>query len=62
MINWVITMKKINSTKIIKSPDIGPITNNPGANYKSRPLSTMIKSAESTRSLRSQNITSKFGK
>src|SRR6266536_6491886 len=49
-------------TKIIKSPDIGPITkNNPGAIYKSRPLSTMIKSAESTRSLRSQDITSKIG-
>src|SRR6266516_3629046 len=50
-------------TKIIKSPDIGPITtNDPGAIYKSRSLSVMIKSAESTRSLRSQNITSKFGK
>jgi serine/threonine protein kinase len=42
-----------NPTKIIKSPDIGPITtNNPGAIYKSRPLSVMIKSAESTRSLK----------
>jgi serine/threonine protein kinase len=40
-----------NPTKIIKSPDIGPITNNPNAIYKSRPLSAMIKSAESTRSL-----------
>ena len=33
------------ATKIIKSPDIGPITNNPNAIYKSRPLSAMIKSA-----------------
>jgi hypothetical protein len=47
-------------TKIMESPDIGPITNNPGVIYKSRPLSKMIKSAESTRSLRSQNITSKY--
>ncbi|RGB22644.1 hypothetical protein C1646_775772 [Rhizophagus diaphanus] len=43
-----------NPTKIIKSPDIGPMTNNPNAVYKSRPLSTMIKSAESTRSLKIQ--------
>ncbi|GBC24863.2 kinase-like domain-containing protein [Rhizophagus irregularis DAOM 181602=DAOM 197198] len=43
-----------NPTKIIKSPDIGPITNNPNAVYKSRPLSAMIKSAESTRSLKIQ--------
>ncbi|RGB42749.1 kinase-like domain-containing protein [Rhizophagus diaphanus] len=37
-------------TKIIESPDIGPITTtmNPNAIYKSRPLSTMIKSAENT--------------
>ena len=47
-----------NATKIIKSSDIGPITTkNPGAIYKSRPLSAMIKSAESTRTLRSQSIT-----
>jgi serine/threonine protein kinase len=52
-----------NPTKIIKSPDIGPITtNNPGAIYKSRPLSGMIQSAMSTRSLRSQSITAKVGK
>ncbi|CAB4420352.1 unnamed protein product [Rhizophagus irregularis] len=42
------------STEIIKSPDIGPIINNPNAIYKSRPLSAMIKSAESTRSLKIQ--------
>jgi serine/threonine protein kinase len=49
--------EKTNPTKIIESPDIGPITtSNPGAIYKSRPLSRMIRSAESTRSLRSQNI------
>ncbi|RIA88844.1 kinase-like domain-containing protein, partial [Glomus cerebriforme] len=47
---------KKNPTEIIKSPDIGPITtNNPGAIYKSRPLSVMIKSAESTRNLKIQN-------
>src|SRR5688572_20341539 len=50
-----------NENKIIKSPNIGPITNNPGAIYKSRSLSAMIKSAESTRNLKSQKITSKFG-
>ncbi|GBC02887.1 hypothetical protein RclHR1_04880012 [Rhizophagus clarus] len=44
-----------NATKIIASSDIGPITNNPNAIYKSRPLSAMIRSAESTRSLRSQS-------
>ncbi|RIA93973.1 hypothetical protein C1645_818738 [Glomus cerebriforme] len=37
--------------------DIGPkVTNNPGAIYKSRPLSTMIRSAESMRSLKHQSI------
>ena len=51
------------ATKIIKSSDIGPVTNNnPGAIYKSRPLSCMIRSAMSTRSLRSQSITSEVGK
>ncbi|CAB5147803.1 unnamed protein product [Rhizophagus irregularis] len=45
-----------NPTKIIETSDIGPITNKPGSIYKSRPLSAMIRSAESTRSLRSQNI------
>ncbi|CAB5380521.1 unnamed protein product [Rhizophagus irregularis] len=49
--------EKTNPTKILESPDIGPITtSNPGAIYKSRPLSSMVRSAESTRSLRSQNI------
>ena len=48
-----------NPTDIIKSPDIGPVlTNNPGAIYKSRSLSAMIESAESTRSLKSRNIIS----
>ncbi|GES93061.1 kinase-like domain-containing protein [Rhizophagus clarus] len=48
-----------NSTKIIKSSDIGPIaTNHSGAYYKSRPLSAMISSVESTRNLRSQRIVS----
>ncbi|EXX74673.1 Bck1p [Rhizophagus irregularis DAOM 197198w] len=55
---------RTNETKIIKSSDIGPITtNNPDAIYKSRYLSGMIKSAASTRSLRSQSsITLKLGK
>ncbi|POG71114.1 kinase-like domain-containing protein [Rhizophagus irregularis DAOM 181602=DAOM 197198] len=48
-------------TKIIISSDIGPVTtNNPDAIYKSRYLSGMIKSAASTRSLRSQSITVKL--
>ena len=52
-----------NPTKIIESSDIGPVTkNNPGAVYKSRPLSGMIRSAMSTRSLRSQSVTSEVGK
>ena len=39
-----------NPTKIIESSDIGPVTiNNPGAFYKSRPLSGMIQSAMSSR-------------
>ncbi|CAB4480459.1 unnamed protein product [Rhizophagus irregularis] len=50
-----------NPTKIAESPDIGPATaNNPDAIYRSRSLSAMIKSAESTRSLESQNIRLKF--
>ena len=50
-------------TKIIESPDIGPVTkNNSGAIYKSRPLSGIIQSAMSTRSLRSQSIISEVGK
>src|ERR1700722_15379518 len=37
--------------------DTGSITtNNSDTMYKSRPLSSMVKSAESTRSLRSQNV------
>ena len=50
-------------TKIIESPDIGPvIKNNLGAIYKSRPLSGMINSAMSLRSLRSQSINLETGK
>ncbi|UZO07715.1 uncharacterized protein OCT59_027991 [Rhizophagus irregularis] len=49
--------RDINQTKIIKSSDIGPVTiTSPGAIYKSRPLSRMIKSAMSLRSSRSQSI------
>jgi serine/threonine protein kinase len=44
-------------TEIIELPDIGPVTmNNPGAIYKSRPLSGMINSAMSLRSSRDQSI------
>ncbi|GES87805.1 kinase-like domain-containing protein [Rhizophagus clarus] len=53
---------KVKLTKIVKSLDIGPVTNNPGAIYKSRPLSDMIQSAMSTRSLSSQSITTKIDK
>ena len=50
-------------TKIIESSDIGPVTkNNPGAIYNSRLLSGIIRSAMSTRSLRSQSIISEVGK
>ncbi|CAB5363899.1 unnamed protein product [Rhizophagus irregularis] len=61
---WEISsIERGNPTKIIKSSDIGPVTiNNPGAIYKSRPLSGMIQSAMSTRSLRSQSITAELGK
>jgi hypothetical protein len=46
-----------NPAEIVNSSHIGPIkTSNPGAIYKSRPLSAMIRSAESTRSLRSQSV------
>ena len=45
-----------NPTKIIKSPNIGPVTNNPGAIYKSRPLSGMINSAMSLRSSTNKSI------
>ncbi|EXX57327.1 Mkk2p [Rhizophagus irregularis DAOM 197198w] len=52
-----------NPTEIVNSSHVGPIiTNNPGTIYKSRSLSMMIKSAESTRTLRGQNIISKFSK
>ncbi|RIA94190.1 kinase-like domain-containing protein, partial [Glomus cerebriforme] len=49
-----------NLTKIIPSSDIGPVTtNNPGAIYKSRPLSGMIRSAMSTMSTRNY-VTKEF--
>ncbi|RIA91182.1 kinase-like domain-containing protein [Glomus cerebriforme] len=46
-----------NPTKIIPSSDIGPITNNPGAIYKSRPLGDTIRSAMSVMSSKSQSTT-----
>ncbi|PKK69126.1 hypothetical protein RhiirC2_748966 [Rhizophagus irregularis] len=50
--------------EIMKSSDIGPVSaNDPGAIYRSRPLSSMIQSAMftiSTRSLRSQSITAEI--
>src|SRR5688572_9790787 len=49
--------KNQNPTKIIESSDIGPVaTNNPGAIYENRHLSSMINSAMSLRSSRSQSI------
>ena len=63
---YIIEKEKVNrfqETKITNSLDIGPVTtNNPDAIYKSRYLSNMIISAASTRSLRSQSITSELGK
>ena len=51
-----------NRTKIGRSSDIGPKTiNNPCKIYKSRPLSGMISSSMSTRSLRSQPISLESG-
>jgi serine/threonine protein kinase len=61
--NEVINSKNNHPTKIIKCSDIGPVTiNNPGAIYKSRPLSKMIHSAMSSRSLRSQSTNLETGK
>ncbi|CAB4482916.1 unnamed protein product [Rhizophagus irregularis] len=46
-----------NPTEVIKSSNIGPvIINNPGAIYKSRPISGMINSAMSLWCSRSQSI------
>jgi serine/threonine protein kinase len=54
---------KMPPTKIIESPDIGPVTtNNPNAIYKSRPLSRLIQSAASLRSSRNQSINLEIGK
>jgi len=57
-------MERGNVPKIIESSDIGPVTiNNPGAIFKSRPLSGMISSVMSLRSSRSQStIDLKSGK
>ncbi|GBC26923.2 kinase-like domain-containing protein [Rhizophagus irregularis DAOM 181602=DAOM 197198] len=56
-LNETENFQKNNPTGIIESLDIGPATtNNPGAIYKSRPLSSMINSAMSLRSSRSQSI------
>ena len=53
--NEMIDNERKNPTKIIESPNIGPVTYNPGAIYKSRPLSGMINSAMSSRSLRNRS-------
>ncbi|PKY57051.1 hypothetical protein RhiirA4_411509 [Rhizophagus irregularis] len=55
---------KKNPTEItIESSDIGPVPkNNPGAIYKSRPLSAMINSAMSLRSSKSLSINLGSGK
>ena len=53
----IMSNERKNPTYLGESSDIGPIAmNNPGAIYKSRPLSGMISSAMSTISLRSQTI------
>ena len=65
LMNKIIIIKSkesYNETKITMSSDVGPITNNPGAIYKSRFLSAMIKTAESTKIFKSKRITSDFGK
>ncbi|CAB5376500.1 unnamed protein product [Rhizophagus irregularis] len=49
---WSNESKRNDSTKIIKSSDIGPKTNDPDEVYESRYLSTIIKSVETTRSSR----------
>ena len=61
LMNKILTMKDKGSYNEITLPYIGSIANNPGAIYKSRSLTAMIKSAESTRNLRSQMFTSKIG-
>ncbi|CAB4470993.1 unnamed protein product [Rhizophagus irregularis] len=54
---WGVEIANQFPTKIVESTDIGPATmNNPGAIYKSRPLSCMIQSAMSLRSSRNQSI------
>jgi len=59
----IIDNERENPTNIIESSDIGPITNNdPGAIYKSRSLSDIIKSSITTVSLKSQSIVSELEK
>ncbi|GBB99752.1 hypothetical protein RclHR1_03620001 [Rhizophagus clarus] len=56
-VNEIESSQNNNSTKIVESLDIGPVSkNNPGAIYKSRPLSEMIHSAMSLMSSRSGSI------
>jgi serine/threonine protein kinase len=56
-INDLYSYHRSNPIGVTKSPDIEPITkNNPGAIYKSRPLSGMIHSAMSLRSSRNKSI------
>ncbi len=59
----IIYLEENNPTEIIPSSNIGSITtNNSGTICKSRPLGTMISSAESTRSLKIQSINLEIGK
>jgi len=64
-IDKMVKNERKNPTNLGETSDIGLITtNNPGAIYKSRPLSGMINSAMSamsTRSLRNQSISSELG-
>ena len=62
-LNDMYDVEYFNPTEIIISPDIGPIaTNDSEAIYSSRPLSGMINSAMSIRTLKSQSITFELGK
>ena len=62
-LNGMYDVEFYNPTKIVKSPDIGPIaTNNSRAIYSSRLLSGLIKSAMTIRSSRSHSVTSKLGR
>ena len=59
---WISGSDVPNGLPVFGTQGVPSVSNNPGAIYKSRSLSAMIRSAESTRNLKSQKITAKFGK